>query len=175
MVRMRRAEGDAQPNDAQLGRAYTAPEITVYYDRARCRHYAECVRGLPEVFDPRRRPWIRADLADKDHVAEVVRRCPTGALHYRLTNGEPERPLEPTSIHRDPRGPLLVSGDFVIDTPDGTIRETRAALCRCGATRLEPFCDGTCGVNDHRPPGTRDESADVGPAPGSHGEVEPSS
>jgi uncharacterized Fe-S cluster protein YjdI/CDGSH-type Zn-finger protein len=148
----------ARPDDGSLGKAYKADEITVYYDRARCRHYAECVRGLLDVFDPSRRPWIRADLADRERIAEVVRRCPTGALHYRLASGEPEQPLEPTSIHRDPGGPLLVSGDLVLDTPAGTLRETRAALCRCGATRLEPFCDGTCGVNDHRPSGTREEA-----------------
>ena len=148
-----------RPDEVSLGKAYTAEEITVYYERARCRHYAECVRGLPDVFDPSRRPWIRADLADGEVIAEVVRRCPTGALHYRLTSGEPERPLEPTSIHRDPGGPLLVSGDLVLDTPAGTVRETRAALCRCGATSLEPFCDGTCGVNDHRPSGTREEAS----------------
>ena len=146
-------------DEGSLGKAYTADAITVHYDRARCRHYAECVRGLPDVFDPSRRPWIRADLADRDRIAEVVRRCPTGALHYRLAGGESERPVEPTSIHRDPGGPLLVSGDLVLDTPAGRIRETRAALCRCGGTRLEPFCDGACGVNDHRPPGTREEAS----------------
>jgi uncharacterized Fe-S cluster protein YjdI len=148
----------SRPDEERLGKAYTAEEITVYYDRGRCRHYAECVRGLPEVFDASRRPWIRADLTDPDRIAEVVRRCPTGALHYRLASGESEGPFEPASIHRDPDGPLLVSGDFVLDTPDGTVRETRAALCRCGATKLEPFCDGACGVNEHRPPGTRNEA-----------------
>jgi uncharacterized Fe-S cluster protein YjdI len=90
--------------DNRLGRAYAAPEVTVFYDRGRCRHYAECVRGLPQVFDPTRRPWIRADLADADTVAEVVRRCPTGALHYRLLAEEPEAPTHPTIIAPGPPG-----------------------------------------------------------------------
>jgi uncharacterized Fe-S cluster protein YjdI len=68
-------------------------------DRGRCGHYAACVRGLPQVFDPTRRPWIRADLADAQAVAEVVRRCPAGALHYRLLAEEPEEPTYPTT-HR---------------------------------------------------------------------------
>lgn len=89
----------------------------MFYDRSRCRHYAECVRGLPQVFDPARRPWIRADLADADTVAEVVRRCPTGALHYRLLADKPEEPPHPTVITPDSRGPLLVRGDLVLDTP----------------------------------------------------------
>jgi uncharacterized Fe-S cluster protein YjdI len=112
------------PDDKRLGRAYAAPEVTVFYDRGRCRHYAECVRGLPQVFDPTRRPWIRADLADAQAVAEVVRRCPTGALHYRLPAEEAEEPTHPTTIAHDPRGPLLVRGDLVVDTPEGPLRET---------------------------------------------------
>jgi hypothetical protein len=40
-------------------------------------------------------------------VAEVVRRCPTGALHYRLLAEEPEEPTHPTIGTADPQGPLL--------------------------------------------------------------------
>jgi uncharacterized Fe-S cluster protein YjdI len=146
---------DRPPDDNRLGRAYAAPEVTVFYDRGRCRHYAECVRGLPQVFDPTRRPWIRADLADAQAVAEVVRR-PTGVLHYRLLAAEPEEPTRPTIIAPDPRGPLLVRGDLVLDTPQGTLAETRAALCACGRTQNRPFCDGACGVNAGPSGGTRD-------------------
>jgi uncharacterized Fe-S cluster protein YjdI len=144
--------------ERRLGKAYTAPAITVYYDRARCRHYAECVHGLPQVFDVSRRPWIRADLAEAEAVAEVVRRCPTGALHYRLESGEAERPTLPTTVRRDPAGPLLLRGELLIDPSEGPLRETRAALCGCGGSKIQPFCDGACGVNDHRPPGTRNEA-----------------
>lgn len=137
----------APRDEAGLGKAYTAPAITVYFDPGRCRHYGECVRGLPQVFDTGRRPWISAELADPEVVAEIVRRCPTGALHYRLAAGDPEQPASPATIRRDPAGPLLVRGDLALDTPDGTRHDTRAALCRCGRTDLEPFCDGACGVN----------------------------
>jgi len=157
----------ATPDERSIGKAYTAPAITVYYDRARCRHYAECVHGLPQVFDVTRRPWIRADLADAETVAEVVRRCPTGALHYALTSGEAERPPAPTTIHRDPAGPLLVRGELLVDTPDGPLQETRAALCGCGGSKGAPFCDGACGVNGQRPPGTRNEASPPGELRGS--------
>jgi uncharacterized Fe-S cluster protein YjdI/CDGSH-type Zn-finger protein len=146
------------PDDNRLGRAYAAPEVTVFYDRGRCRHYAECVRGLPQVFDPTRRPWIRADLADAQAVAEVVRRCPTGALHYRLLAEESEEPTHPTRITPDSRGPLLVRGDLVLDTSEGPLCETRAALCACGRTQNPPFCDGACGVNAGASGGTRDQA-----------------
>ena len=43
-------------------------------------------------------------------------------------------------------GPLLVRGPFRLVDQDGneidTDRET-VALCRCGKSRLRPFCDGT--------------------------------
>jgi CDGSH-type Zn-finger protein len=46
--------------------------------------------------------------------------------------------------HRD--GPLLVRGPFKLVDQDGRSiaagRET-VALCRCGKSRLRPFCDGT--------------------------------
>jgi uncharacterized Fe-S cluster protein YjdI len=148
----------ATPEERRLGKGYTAPEITVYYDRARCRHYAECVHGLPQVFDATRRPWIRADLADAQAVSEVVRCCPTGALHYRLASGDAERPTAPTTVRRDPAGPLLLRGELLLDTSEGPLQETRAALCGCGGSEGKPFCDGACGVNEHRPPGTRNEA-----------------
>ena len=130
----------------------------MFYDRGRCRHYAECVGGLPQVFDPTRRPWIRADLADPNGIAEVVRRCPTGALHYRLLAEDPEEPAHPTVITPDPRGPLLVRGELVLDTSEGPLADTRAALCACGRTQNQPFCDGACGVNAGSSGGTRDEA-----------------
>lgn len=45
-----------------------------------------------------------------------------------------------------PNGPLLVRGDFDIVDPDGNqLRRTRktVALCRCGASMLKPYCDGS--------------------------------
>jgi CDGSH-type Zn-finger protein/uncharacterized Fe-S cluster protein YjdI len=48
-------------------------------------------------------------------------------------------------IRRAPNGPLLLNGSFTIITGAG--REawhgTRAALCRCGASKNKPFCDGS--------------------------------
>jgi hypothetical protein len=108
------------------------------------------------VFDPTRRSWIRADLADPIAIAEVVRRCPTGALHYRLVTEELEEPTHPTVITVAPQGPLLVRGDLVLDTREGPLPETRAALCACGRTQNQPFCDGACAVNAGPSGGTRD-------------------
>ncbi|MEU4555477.1 putative Fe-S cluster protein YjdI [Micromonospora violae] len=68
-------------------KTYEGQKITVTFEAGRCWHAAECVRGLPEVFDTGQRPWIRPDGAEAERLAEVVRRCPSGALQYKLVDG----------------------------------------------------------------------------------------
>ena len=66
-----------------MRKAYEGREIEVSFDNEVCEHSGECVRGLPAVFDTKRRPWIEPDGADADEVAAQVERCPSGALQYR--------------------------------------------------------------------------------------------
>ena len=43
-------------------------------------------------------------------------------------------------------GPLLVRGPFVLRDQDGReipVDREVVALCRCGKSRIRPFCDGT--------------------------------
>jgi CDGSH-type Zn-finger protein len=43
-----------------------------------------------------------------------------------------------------PNGPLFVRGRIRIETASDEVREaTRVALCRCGQSANNPFCDGT--------------------------------
>ena len=122
---------------------YEADNIVVEYDAARCIHVGECVRGLPAVFDPKRRPWIDPSAASPDAVAEVVRRCPTGALRYRRETGEAEAPAPTCRVQTVPDGPLYANGSLKITLADGQTRhEMRVALCRCGASDNKPYCDG---------------------------------
>jgi len=45
-------------------RTYTGPIIDVSFDGALCQHAAECVRGMPTVFDTSAKPWINPEHAD---------------------------------------------------------------------------------------------------------------
>ena len=72
---------------------YESDDLIVEYDAARCIHVKECVRGLPTVFDPERRQWIDPGLASAESVENVIRRCPTGALHYRRRTGRDRNAL----------------------------------------------------------------------------------
>jgi uncharacterized Fe-S cluster protein YjdI/CDGSH-type Zn-finger protein len=132
-----------EPSESPVS-AYRADGVTVFFDVQRCAHFAECVRGLPEVFDVNQRPWIQPSGAPAELVAEVVRRCPTGALHYELHDRPGEAPDRPTHIHAVADGPIMLRGELRIDTPAGEIADVRAALCRCGLTANQPFCDQEC-------------------------------
>jgi uncharacterized Fe-S cluster protein YjdI len=61
-------------------RRYDRDGVAVTYEVALCEHAGECVRGLPEVFDTHKRPWIQPDHAPVERIVEVVGRCPTRAL-----------------------------------------------------------------------------------------------
>ena len=70
---------------------YQSPDITVTFEPARCFHSGNCIRGLPEVFDVRRKRWIRPEAASAEAVAAQVARCPSGALQsYRPGEAVPE-------------------------------------------------------------------------------------
>ncbi len=140
-------------------KAYCSEKITVSFDRVRCIHSEECVRGLPEVFDTEKRPWIQPDKSEPDRVAEVVMRCPTGALQFERRDGGAEEPVPNENVVAvAANGPLYVRGDIEITDSTGTVllEDTRVALCRCGESRNKPFCD-----NSHKQVNFRD-AGDLG-------------
>lgn len=59
------------------------------------------------------------------------------------TDATPEEPVVVITV-RD-HGSLLVEGRYRVVTPDGTVlREgVKCGLCRCGASKTKPFCDGS--------------------------------
>jgi CDGSH-type Zn-finger protein/uncharacterized Fe-S cluster protein YjdI len=126
-------------------RSYESDDVVVEYDVKRCIHAAECVKGLPSVFDPKKRPWIDPAAATSEDLARVIERCPTGALQYRRKDDGPdEAPPATNTIRIDADGPLYLSGDLRVTMPSGeTIAQTRVALCRCGHSRNKPFCDNS--------------------------------
>ena len=140
-------------------RHYADEDIEISYDARRCIHAAECVHGLPAVFDSTRRPWIVPAAASADEIARVITKCPSGALHFkRRDGGPPEIPSEPITIVPTPGGPLYVSGFVQLRSADGqsVVEDVRMALCRCGQSHNKPFCDNShidAGFDDPGVPG----------------------
>jgi uncharacterized Fe-S cluster protein YjdI len=131
-------------------RTYENDAIAVDWEPRLCIHMRACIAALPEVFVPDARPWVRLEGADADRVAEAVRSCPTGALHYRRLDGGPqEEPEDELQVVPRPNGPLFLRGRVRIESADGELirEDTRVALCRCGGSQNKPFCDGTHRTN----------------------------
>ncbi|MGI6633261.1 MAG: (4Fe-4S)-binding protein [Bacillota bacterium] len=63
-------------------RRYSNGEITVIWKPDLCNHNGNCWRRLPEVFDPKKRPWVTIGGAPSGTIIEVVDECPTGALTW---------------------------------------------------------------------------------------------
>jgi len=64
----------------EIVKRYSNGEITVVWKPGLCIHSANCFRGLPQVFDPRKRPWITIEGAPSQAIVDQVSRCPSGAL-----------------------------------------------------------------------------------------------
>ena len=137
---------------------YATDEVSVTFDPNRCIHAAACVRGLPDVYDPSRRRWIRPELAPPALVAEVAARCPTGALHAALRDAAVAPGDERVTIALQHAGPLYVRGPVRVELEDGTVvaEDDRVALCRCGNSANAPWCDGSHRRLGFRKAGTGD-------------------
>lgn len=141
-------------------RRYTGLDADITYNVKRCIHAEHCVNELASVFDKLKRPWISPDGAVADEVAGMIVHCPSGALHYeRKDGGAAEAVPERNIITLWTDGPLQLNGELnLTGTTVDLTSETRATLCRCGASNNKPFCDNshkdigfTAQVNDPQP------------------------
>jgi uncharacterized Fe-S cluster protein YjdI len=62
---------------------YEGNGVEVTFDPTACIHSAVCVRGLPGVFDVKRKRWVDVTQADADAIIAQVAKCPSGALQAR--------------------------------------------------------------------------------------------
>jgi len=53
-----------------------------------CIHSTLCWRGLVEVFNPKKRPWIEPNGATTEQIIEQVKKCPSAALSYYMNDDE---------------------------------------------------------------------------------------
>ena len=127
---------------------YSNGEITVVWKPGICIHSGICAHGLKEVFDPKKRPWINMDGAATEHIAEQVKKCPSGALSFYYNDKEKQEGeiIEAESIVEvSANGPLLIYGNITVKDAQGKTKKHNrvTALCRCGASGNKPYCDGT--------------------------------
>jgi uncharacterized Fe-S cluster protein YjdI len=134
-----------------MEKKYDNGEVTVIWKPDLCIHSANCVRGLPGVFNNKARPWIDINGADTESIVAQVKKCPSGALSFVMNNAAPEqeatdvRLTQEVQITTTLNGPLMVEGEVHLVNADGQTIPTKRKvfLCRCGQSSNKPFCDGS--------------------------------
>ena len=125
--------------------SYAGRRITIHDNRGLCAHAGHCTDGLRQVFNPERKPWIDPDGASEEEIIAIIRQCPSGALAYSLDGVEQSVRVSEPSIAVTQHGPYAVVGGARLvgaDIKSGASTE-HLTLCRCGASRNKPFCDGS--------------------------------
>ncbi|HEY0743422.1 MAG TPA: (4Fe-4S)-binding protein [Chryseosolibacter sp.] len=130
-----------------ITKKYTNGEVTVVWKPSECIHSGICFRGLGDVFDPRKRPWVTMEGATSEKIIEQIKKCPSGALSYYLNRDtdEPVKVEAETIVETMANGPLLVYGNVSVKDSSGSITKKHnvTAFCRCGGSANKPYCDGS--------------------------------
>jgi uncharacterized Fe-S cluster protein YjdI len=149
-----KAELSEFKKDKDNVKEFSNGEVTVYWRANLCIHSANCLMGMPRVFNTKRKPWINVTGADSKEIMKTVDSCPSRALTYLKSTSFTLRKKRKAKL-KAPKfakvqilknGPALVTGNFIIrDSNKKKIKISSpvAALCRCGASRKKPFCDGS--------------------------------
>lgn len=154
-----RAAGFSSDNTADRTKdtlqTYPGHTLSIQDNRFLCAHMGICTERLPAVFKLGEEPWIDPDGEPLQAIEEIVRHCPSGALSIPLHDGHPVSgpPMAGITVSRN--GPYLVTGDATLEGAEWSEHadQGRFALCRCGASRNKPFCDGShweAGFNDEK-------------------------
>ena len=122
------------PRDAKVWQGRT---IQTRFDRGLCMHVYTC-----EPLGDLREAELAGDDSAAQRIADIVQRCPSGALQFSADTAQSPEPEGPTLIIRE-GAEIQVQGNFEINH---TMRPgqptTRATLCRCGLSKNKPYCDG---------------------------------
>jgi CDGSH-type Zn-finger protein len=125
--------------------AYKGKRITIFDNRSICAHAGFCTDELKSVFRMHEEPWIAPDEAGVEEIVAIIRKCPSGALSYAIDGVEAEAPERPPIITVTDNGPYAVTGGIElmgVKFGEGASTE-HYTLCRCGASKNKPFCDGS--------------------------------
>lgn len=139
----------------EIVKEYAKGELTVLWKPKICIHSGECVKRLPEVYNPDKRPWINVENASTEELREQIEACPSGALSYRMEGEDTfkkdkkmenssEKTEAETKVEIIENGPLMVYGTLKVTDAGGNTetKKRTTAFCRCGASGNKPYCDG---------------------------------
>lgn len=117
-------------------------KLELRFEAKRCIHARFCVTGAPKVFLANvQGPWIHPNAMPVERLVDIAHACPSGAIQYRRKDGEADEAPPPVNLLSvREAGPYAIRGELTLR---GQPLGTRATLCRCGASKNKPFCDGS--------------------------------
>ncbi|MBT8395085.1 MAG: hypothetical protein HKO81_05550 [Flavobacteriaceae bacterium] len=137
----------------EIIKTYSNGELTVVWEPKKCIHAGECLKLLPNVYNPKEKPWIKVENASTNELIHQIKACPSGALSYKTESdmNKKESHLE-TKVEVLKDGPLLIYGSLTITKQDGNKekKQRTTAFCRCGASANKPYCDGAHNKTDFK-------------------------
>jgi CDGSH-type Zn-finger protein len=138
-------DGRLADPEANRRASYAGTRITIHDNRAICAHAGFCTDGLATVFRMREEPWIDANGASAEAIIETIRKCPSGALSYSIDKVEYAAEHRPPCVTVTDNGPYAITGGVeLVDVAFGAgASREHYTLCRCGASKNKPFCDGS--------------------------------
>ncbi len=70
-----------------ITKEYTNGEITIVWKASKCIHSGNCVKGSPDVFQPKTKPWVKPNASPTEQIIKTIDTCPSGALSYYYNDG----------------------------------------------------------------------------------------
>ncbi len=127
-------------------REFEGKELTIVDNVGVCCHAGVCDGNAPGAFFE----WegdVRIsvpDGADKEKIIETIRACPSDSLAYKLADELHDEYFAEAEIFVSEDGPLHIRGGITLNISDGDAPATtdHYTLCRCGASKNKPYCDG---------------------------------
>jgi len=124
---------------------FKGDEITISDNPGVCSHAGHCDGNLPKVFwsekDGKRIP--NPDEALPDELIKTIKKCPSGALAYKMKDVLYDKQDRDPGIHISKDGPLQITGNIEFDDSNKPDSKEHYTLCRCGSSKNKPFCDGS--------------------------------
>ncbi len=122
---------------------FVGKDITIVDNVGICAHAGECVKGAPDTFftheDNKR--VSHPDNDGKEKIINTIKKCPSGSLAYKVDGKLEDQYFSEEEIVITKYGPLHVRGSVEFDNSELVSKE-HYTLCRCGASKNKPFCDG---------------------------------
>jgi len=125
--------------------SYIGNDITIIDNRSVCAHAGVCTDNLPDVFRMKQESWINPDAKKIEEIISIINKCPSGALSYSVKNTDEKTTSSDSAVMVAPNAPYVVTGRVELTdiTWGSGASEQQFTLCRCGASKNKPFCDGS--------------------------------